>query len=751
MLSVAIFGFLVLISTVFSITPYTSFWGSYNRKDGLITLICWIIFFLILCLNMRTRQQLMRALLVLVLSSGIVAALGVAQYFFPNFITIYSVGNGRIFSTIGNPLPLSGYLTTIIPVTLALLTIQLTGRSKGRNIKKIVALGIILALQVSCLCLAQYSVTILLFIIAPVIFLILIGILLRWRIALGTGSAALLIIIIVAVLMMLPRLFPGSTPVAVSPATQEEPISLNLATLGNRIKHWRNTVEMVITSPEVPFSDDKLISMRQIIGYGPETFVSVYQGFYPQELKSDYTMNSTLIDHPHNQYLYLAATSGILGLLGFLAILACFFLLCYKASRAATAVADKLLIAALAASMLGFCADILFNPPAITTNLVFWFILAAVYVLNNQVRHPIQGGSSVNTSEMGNNSTSLPSTGPRKTRLVYSLSAVAALVIISTGISLTIKPFMADMALLRAMNLQWKDISRALSTYQQAIDLQPGEAVYRGFQGSYIYKIAQYTDEPDIKQNLLADSAAAYEKAQALEPYIAYRCYTLSDLYTYWALNGDPGKWASSYAMYSRASALFPGNAVILDKWALSLVLGDKITEAQEKLDRAIAADPSLGINNLLSGIIISRQGDQSKAYRNIREFIENNPGQLGNLIELSLWFHRYHSYNYIADIINHEPGDNPQSWVSSSLDGINYFFSGNPQQSLAAMGKAMQIAPVNYAGSVLQVSLKLAGLNSEFRTILLDKAPAWKSKLMQSPDKEPLLRQLDKFLYPSQ
>jgi len=44
-LSILVFGLLAIIATIASITPAISFWGSLNRVEGLLTLLCWILFF----------------------------------------------------------------------------------------------------------------------------------------------------------------------------------------------------------------------------------------------------------------------------------------------------------------------------------------------------------------------------------------------------------------------------------------------------------------------------------------------------------------------------------------------------------------------------------------------------------------------------------------------------------------------------------------------------------------------------------
>jgi hypothetical protein len=66
------FGLLSVLATVASITPAISFWGSYFRKAGSLTLLCWILFFLIVAQQLRHRPQVLRAIYTLLLSSGIV-------------------------------------------------------------------------------------------------------------------------------------------------------------------------------------------------------------------------------------------------------------------------------------------------------------------------------------------------------------------------------------------------------------------------------------------------------------------------------------------------------------------------------------------------------------------------------------------------------------------------------------------------------------------------------------------------------
>src|SRR4030042_251530 len=210
-LTILIFGLVAILATAASITPAISFWGSYFRRAGLLTLICWILFFLIVAQQLRTKAQLFRAIYVLLASSGIVAYLGILQNFFPAamFKVFQATYPGRVFSTAGNPLFLSSFLAIVIPFNLAMIINSWNKRGEEKNTIVLAGLLILLVLQFWCLWLGQYSLTILFYIIAPLIFIILLGIVKRKRLILSLGAASLLALVIVAGLLMAQLLLPA--------------------------------------------------------------------------------------------------------------------------------------------------------------------------------------------------------------------------------------------------------------------------------------------------------------------------------------------------------------------------------------------------------------------------------------------------------------------------------------------------------------------------------------------------------------
>lgn len=107
-----------LISSVFSLVPYTSFVGSYQRLQGTFTLFGYLVLFFSLLTTLRTRAQLNRLLTMLILSSLPVALYGIVQH--NGLDPLPWAGNvqRRVASNMGNAIFVAAYLIMIAPLTL---------------------------------------------------------------------------------------------------------------------------------------------------------------------------------------------------------------------------------------------------------------------------------------------------------------------------------------------------------------------------------------------------------------------------------------------------------------------------------------------------------------------------------------------------------------------------------------------------------------------------------------------------------
>jgi len=108
-----------LISTLFSVTPRVSFFGSYQRLQGTYTTFSYIVVFLIILQELRTREQLDRLISVVILNSLPIALYGFLQR---NGLDPLPWGGDvarRIASNMGNPIFVGAYLIMVSLPTLA--------------------------------------------------------------------------------------------------------------------------------------------------------------------------------------------------------------------------------------------------------------------------------------------------------------------------------------------------------------------------------------------------------------------------------------------------------------------------------------------------------------------------------------------------------------------------------------------------------------------------------------------------------
>ncbi len=108
-----------LLSTLFSITPYVSFFGSYQRLQGTFTTFSYIVIFLIILDRMRTRAQVDRFITTLILNSLPIALYGFVQHSQRDPLPWGGDVTSRIASNMGNPIFVAAYLIMAAFPTLA--------------------------------------------------------------------------------------------------------------------------------------------------------------------------------------------------------------------------------------------------------------------------------------------------------------------------------------------------------------------------------------------------------------------------------------------------------------------------------------------------------------------------------------------------------------------------------------------------------------------------------------------------------
>jgi tetratricopeptide (TPR) repeat protein len=112
------YALVFIITTLTSIMPATSFWGSYQRLQGTYTNLSYVLLGVVVALNLRRRDQLDRLLLMMVLGSLPAVGYGLIQHSRLDPLPWGGDVITRIASTMGNSIFVAAYLIMIVPITL---------------------------------------------------------------------------------------------------------------------------------------------------------------------------------------------------------------------------------------------------------------------------------------------------------------------------------------------------------------------------------------------------------------------------------------------------------------------------------------------------------------------------------------------------------------------------------------------------------------------------------------------------------
>lgn len=125
-----------IISTVFSLVPYISLVGSYQRLQGLHTLMGYLVIFLAMLTSLRTRIQLNRLITVLILNTLPISLYGIIQH--NGLDPLPWAGNvtTRVASNMGNAIFIAAYLIMVVPLTGARI-VQSFSDILGREIARL--------------------------------------------------------------------------------------------------------------------------------------------------------------------------------------------------------------------------------------------------------------------------------------------------------------------------------------------------------------------------------------------------------------------------------------------------------------------------------------------------------------------------------------------------------------------------------------------------------------------------------------
>ena len=108
-----------ILSTVLAVDPGLSLWGSYERGQGLLTLLSYLLLFLLVSARLRTRLQIERLVVVIVATGVPLVCLAAAQALGWQPVPLVSDARSPVYATLGRSNFLGAYLALVLPLTLS--------------------------------------------------------------------------------------------------------------------------------------------------------------------------------------------------------------------------------------------------------------------------------------------------------------------------------------------------------------------------------------------------------------------------------------------------------------------------------------------------------------------------------------------------------------------------------------------------------------------------------------------------------
>ncbi len=294
------------LATLFSINPYTSFWGYYSRyHQGLVTTICYTILYFAatIYLDKKSVQKIIKISLG---TAFFVSLYTVAQRLgIDKSLWIQDVVN-RPFSTLGQPNWLAAYLLPNLFLSLYLLPIK--------NSKNYYLLSTISYLLIfTALLLTRSRSGFIAFVLSYAAYYLLLARQFGFSKIKKQLSLSTFYVILVTIFISTPY-----TP-SIFNLIQSQPARLPATAGGGGTQLDNGGTESGDIRKIVWTGALDLIKKYPLLGTGPETFAYTYYWTRPpahnQTSEWDFLYNKA-----HNEYLNIAATTGLLGLTAYLAL-----------------------------------------------------------------------------------------------------------------------------------------------------------------------------------------------------------------------------------------------------------------------------------------------------------------------------------------------------------------------------------------------------------------------------------------------
>ena len=535
-----------ILATAFAIDQTLSFFGSYERSQGLLTLLSYLLLFLMVSNRLRSHAQAWRLLGTLLLTALPLILIGLAQSAGWDPFGLHTNARSNIYATLGRANFVGAYLAMLVPLCLAFLQ-----RAKTVGMRLLSGLLLLLILCIIGLTKARSAW------LAAAISLATFGLLFYW----ATISPTLRRVI-VGILIL------GGVAAIVGTFWIERGAGSTAA----RLTIWRATANLIAREP--------------IWGYGPESLGLIFPRVFPPELVY-YQGRDVFVDRAHNFLLEWTVSSGVVGLLAWLWLFVAYFRAAWRSIKQA-AMPDPqsdqrtLLIAPVAAISGGIVGN-LFSFDVTATATTTWLLMAMTVALGRSDQRERLTPITESQSQR------VRSANVRRILTIVFLAGIGF-----AEVEWNLRPFVADLPARRAdQHSAIGDWRGAIGYAERAVAWWPKEPEYLKILGKAYLRSAQAPEG-----NAAADlqrGDATYAALVTLRP-DDYRSWAeAGEFYGAWAINFDAQQLSRAHQAFEQAVALAPTRARLQTAWGEIDLASGNLDDAATKFRRAVDLDATDG------------------------------------------------------------------------------------------------------------------------------------------------------------
>jgi O-antigen ligase/tetratricopeptide (TPR) repeat protein len=536
----AFYVLVMLVADLFGLDPYTSFWSSYERMGGLLTLIH-VFLYIMVASSMLASEESWRSLFKTSLAvSGIVGIYGFLQLF-GIFADTWQTGSmPRVDATLGNPDFLGTYAIFHIFIASLFLSTYLKGEPQRGKQLPLVALYVLLIINTTTLLVS------------------------------GTRGAVLGLFCGLSLLFALIMSFPSTRKYIVAASIAcALVIGSSLLVVGGLYAHHENSILERYTT----FSIDDNIHTRvllteiawqgvkehPILGWGQENYAIVFFKHNWPRLDFGLSWSSRV----HNTVLQQLVDGGIVSLISYFSLFVAAIWILIKDKRHSSL--EKIIIIALLG---GYFVQNLSLFDTTTSYILFGTILAYIVYIETVDRQGV-----INPTEK-----------PISVELLV-LSLMGALIMVSL---INGPALQANYLLFQAVSDQPEGPQKNLEYFRKAIGLHSfGTTEAR-------LNLARFASTISTNQNVDSQTRADffYYTKQQLEQQVNSFPFDAIAMYYLGLINNKNGNYAEARDAFQKALILSPDNQNVLYQLAINAVLAGDNSSALEYLKRSHELNP---------------------------------------------------------------------------------------------------------------------------------------------------------------